>query len=79
MENAGADLLGIHLEGPFLAKEFKGAMPEHLLRDADVELLKEYQEDPYRTVGMYIKESGHYPFPFRIIYFCPFFRHFLFR
>ncbi len=44
MENDGADLLGIHLEGPFLAKEFKGAMPEHLLRDADVELLKEYQE-----------------------------------
>ena len=44
MENAGADLLGIHLEGPFLAKEFKGAMPEHLLRDADVELLKEYQD-----------------------------------
>ncbi len=44
LENDGADLLGIHLEGPFLAKEFKGAMPEHLLRDADVELLKEYQE-----------------------------------
>lgn len=44
MENNGADLLGIHLEGPFLAKEFKGAMPEHLLRDADVELLKEYQD-----------------------------------
>ena len=46
LENDGADLLGIHLEGPFLAKEFKGAMPEHLLRDADVELLKEYQEAP---------------------------------
>ena len=44
LENDGADLLGIHLEGPFLAKEFKGAMPEHLLRDADVELLKAYQE-----------------------------------
>ena len=44
LENDGADLLGIHLEGPFLEKEFKGAMPEHLLRDADVELLKEYQE-----------------------------------
>ncbi|NBI91605.1 N-acetylglucosamine-6-phosphate deacetylase [Lachnospiraceae bacterium] len=44
MEGNGANLLGIHLEGPFLAKEFKGAMPEHLLRDADVELLKEYQE-----------------------------------
>ena len=44
MECSGANLLGIHLEGPFLAKEFKGAMPEHLLKDADVELLKEYQE-----------------------------------
>lgn len=44
MEGNGANLLGIHLEGPFLAKEFKGAMPEHLLRDADVELLEEYQE-----------------------------------
>lgn len=44
MEGNEANLLGIHLEGPFLAKEFKGAMPEHLLRDADVELLKEYQD-----------------------------------
>lgn len=39
-----ADLLGIHLEGPFLAPEYKGAMPEHLLISPDVELLKEYQE-----------------------------------
>ena len=44
MEGNGANLLGIHLEGPFLAQEFKGAMPEHLQRDADVELLKEYQD-----------------------------------
>lgn len=39
-----ADLLGIHLEGPFLAAEYKGAMPEHLLIPPDVELLKEYQQ-----------------------------------
>lgn len=38
-----ADLLGIHLEGPFLSAEFKGAMPEALLREGDFELLKEYQ------------------------------------
>ncbi len=39
-----ADLLGIHLEGPFLASEYKGAMPEHLLRTADMDLLRAYQE-----------------------------------
>lgn len=39
-----ADLLGIHLEGPFLASAYKGAMPEHLLRDADIDLLRHYQE-----------------------------------
>lgn len=40
----GAELLGIHLEGPFLAKEYKGAMPEHLLREGDASLFAEYQQ-----------------------------------
>ena len=40
----GSDLVGIHLEGPFLAKEYKGAMPEFLLRKFDIDLLKKYQE-----------------------------------
>lgn len=44
LEHGGAILEGIHLEGPFLASEYKGAMPEHLLRKADMALLKEYQE-----------------------------------
>lgn len=39
-----AELLGIHLEGPFLASAYKGAMPEHLLRHGDPELLRSYQE-----------------------------------
>ena len=38
-----AQLLGIHLEGPFLAKEYKGAMPEHLLKKPDAALVLDYQ------------------------------------
>ena len=34
----GARLMGIHLEGPFLSPQFKGAMPEHLLRQGDAAL-----------------------------------------
>lgn len=40
----GAELLGIHLEGPFLASTYKGAMPEHLLRKGEPALLRSYQE-----------------------------------
>lgn len=44
MEQNGAELVGIHLEGPFLAKEYKGAMPEHLLKKNDIALVRRYQE-----------------------------------
>lgn len=43
-EQPTSELLGIHLEGPFLAAEYKGAMPEHLLRRGDPDLLRTYQE-----------------------------------
>lgn len=43
-ERRGAKLLGLHLEGPFLAKEYKGAMPEELLQKGNIELVKRYQE-----------------------------------
>lgn len=44
MGSEGANLLGIHLEGPFLSSEYKGAMPEHLLQKPNMKLLKEYQD-----------------------------------
>ncbi len=43
MEQKGANLLGIHLEGPFLCSQYKGAMPEHLLQEHNMPLLSEYQ------------------------------------
>lgn len=43
-DSLGAQLLGIHLEGPFLASQYKGAMPEGLLRKGDPALLASYQE-----------------------------------
>ncbi|MEG7530774.1 MAG: N-acetylglucosamine-6-phosphate deacetylase [Hungatella sp.] len=43
IEHRGAQLMGIHLEGPFLSPDYKGAMPEHLLQKTNLDLLKEYQ------------------------------------
>lgn len=40
----GATLEGIHLEGPFLSTDYKGAMPEQLLRMPDIALIRRYQE-----------------------------------
>lgn len=44
LDQNGADLVGIHLEGPFLSPEYKGAMPEHLLKKNDIPLIRHYQE-----------------------------------
>ena len=41
---SGARLLGIHLEGPFLSVEYKGAMPESLLRKGDPDWVRRCQQ-----------------------------------
>lgn len=40
----GAQLMGVHLEGPFLGVEYKGAMPEYLLQKGSAALFKKYQQ-----------------------------------
>lgn len=45
LEHWGAELSGIHLEGPFLSEGYAGAMPKHLLCDMDLDLLRQYQEE----------------------------------
>ena len=42
-EGGWAQLLGVHLEGPFLASQYKGAMPEHLLQKGSAELFAKYE------------------------------------
>ena len=42
-EGAWAQLLGVHLEGPFLASQYKGAMPAHLLQKGSAELFAKYE------------------------------------
>ncbi|MHA1506569.1 MAG: N-acetylglucosamine-6-phosphate deacetylase [Candidatus Asgardarchaeia archaeon] len=39
-KNVGADILGIHIEGPYLSKEKKGAQPEEYIRKPDLEEFK---------------------------------------
>ena len=56
----GAQLIGAHLEGPFLAKEYKGAMPEYLLREGDAALLRAYQAE-FPGVIRYITVSPEVP------------------
>lgn len=41
---SGAQVLGCHLEGPFLAAAYKGAMPEALLQEGDLALANRLQE-----------------------------------
>ncbi len=38
------EIKGIHLEGPFLCSQYKGAMPEYLLKEPDVKILDELLE-----------------------------------
>ncbi len=52
----GAQLMGAHLEGPFLSAKYKGAMPEYLLRAGNEALFRRY-ENAYPGVVRYITVS----------------------
>ena len=42
--DSGSSILGIHLEGPYLCKDYKGAMPEHLLQIPSLTDFYSYQK-----------------------------------
>lgn len=42
-KQSGADIFGIHLEGPYLSHDYRGSMPEHLLVGYNHEQLTKFQ------------------------------------
>jgi len=46
-----AEILGIHLEGPFLSNEYRGSMSEELLKKSEIALFEEYKD----AAGGYVK------------------------
>ena len=41
----GAEILGVHFEGPYLDKKYKGAQPEEYIVKGTIKEFKEYQKD----------------------------------
>ena len=59
--DAGARVLGVHLEGPFISLKFIGAQPEEFVSNPSVEVFKEYQKvsgDNIRIVTLAPEEEG---------------------
>ena len=58
---AGAQAIGIHLEGPFICTKYKGAQPEEYILPCDVNTFKEYEEasgNNIKQVTLAYEENG---------------------
>lgn len=61
----GAEILGIHFEGPYLSKEYKGAQPEEFVVNPDIEQFKRYQnaaKGHIKYITMAPETKGGYEF-----------------
>ena len=56
----GATLNGIHLEGPFLSKEKKGAQNENYLMQADLDIFHQWQQEAQGLIKL-ISVAPEYP------------------
>ncbi|GKX31887.1 N-acetylglucosamine-6-phosphate deacetylase [Vallitalea longa] len=60
-QKEGSKILGIHMEGPFLSHEFKGAMPDDLIVDCSLEKLMEYEvrsNNNIKTITVAAENTG---------------------
>lgn len=65
----GAEILGIHLEGPFLDQTFKGAQPEQYCINANLEQFKHYYEASDHLIK-YITMAPEHDQNFDLMHFC---------
>lgn len=65
----GAEMLGIHFEGPYLDMEYKGAQPPEAIAKATVEQFKEYQEAA-RGMIKYITLAPEHDVDFALTRYC---------
>ena len=65
----GAEIVGIHFEGPYLDKTFKGAQPEAYCIAPDVEEFKQYQEDAKGLIKVITMACEHDP-NFTLTQYC---------
>ncbi len=68
-EYEGARILGIHLEGPYLDKGYKGAQPEEYCITGTIEELEEYLEDSDHLIRIVTLAPEH-DIDFRLIRYC---------
>lgn len=55
----GAEILGIHFEGPYLDQKYKGAQPEQYCIPSDLEEFKQYQEDAQGLIKVITMACEH--------------------
>lgn len=65
----GAEILGIHFEGPYLDMEYKGAQPPEAIAQATVEQFKGYQEAAHGLIR-YITMAPEHDREFALTRYC---------
>ena len=65
----GAEILGIHFEGPYLDMEYKGAQPPEAIAKPTVEQFKMYQEAAHGMIKYITMASEHDP-EFALTKYC---------
>lgn len=68
-EYQGAEMVGIHFEGPYINAENKGAQPEKYILDANVEQFKKYQEVAEGNIKL-MTISAEHDKDFSLIKYC---------